>query len=40
MAGAVCGGEGLGEVAALTQGDAVLKAGATLRSALQRQEKV
>lgn len=36
MARAVGGREGLGQVAALTQGDAVLEAGATFGSALER----
>lgn len=40
MARAVGGREGLGQVAALTQGDAVLEAGATFRCALKRQEEV
>lgn len=40
MARAVGGREGLGQVAALTQGDAVLEAGATFRCALNRQEEV
>lgn len=39
MARALGGREGLGEVAALTQGDAVLKAGATFRCALKGREE-
>ena len=39
MARAVGGWEGLGQVAALTQGDAVLEAGPTFRCALKREEK-
>lgn len=38
MARAMGWREGLGEVAALTQGDAVLEAGATFRCALKRKE--
>lgn len=40
MARAMGGREGLGQVAALTQGDAVLEAGATFRCALNREEEV
>ena len=39
MAGTVGGGEGLGEVAALAQDDAVLEAGATLRRALRERDR-
>lgn len=40
MARAVGRREGFSQVAALTQGNAVLKAGTTFRGALQREEKV
>lgn len=39
MARALGGGEGLGQVAALAQSDAVLEAGAALRRALGREGK-
>lgn len=40
MARAVGGWEGLGQVAALTQGDAVLETGATFGRALKSEEVV
>ena len=40
MARAVGGWEGFGQVAALTQGNAVLKAWATFRCALKQEENV